>query len=133
MQILAINKEYFNSLKAKCPGISMLDLYGDIIYFDARVNPTLERVVAWARDNIFYDLFDNPKQVVEEEYIFIDESMYRKMFDWLEGVVKNTTLLDFVSNPDLLSEAELWVRVYRQFLDADVDFSEEVLIYRISL
>jgi hypothetical protein len=138
ISIVALKRTKLNEMQTKYPGYKLEHLYEDFFlesHSDENdSNPFGTWIASLSRD-IFKDFFKQIGFFIKyEELMVIDEITYKRMFQWLEKKLKDTTLMDLVNAE--VDPCDLWlidlIMVYKDMKKTNMDFNEDIIIIEYS-
>ncbi|WP_373266177.1 hypothetical protein [Hungatella hathewayi] len=138
INIVALKRSKLNEMQMKYLGYQLEHLYEDFFLESHSGENDTNQFGTWiaslSRD-IFKDFFEQVGFSIKyEELMVIDEVTYKRMFQWLEKKLKDTTLMDLVNaeidpcDPGLVD----LIMVYKDMKRTNMDFNEDVLIIEYS-
>lgn len=138
INIVALKRTKLNEMQTKYPGYKIEYLYEDFFIESHSGENDTNQFGTWiaslSRD-IFKDFFEQIGFCIKyDELMVIDEITYKRMFQWLEKKLKDTTLMDLVNaemdpcNPGLID----LIMVYKDMKKTNIDFNENIIIIEYS-
>lgn len=101
IDIVALKRAKLNEMQMKYPGYKLEHLYEDFFlesHSDENDTNQFGTWIASLSRDIFKDFFEQIGFFIQyEELMVIDEITYKRMFQWLEKKLKDTTLMDLVN------------------------------------
>lgn len=138
INIVALKRTKLNEMQMKYPGYKLEHLHEDFFiesYSDENDTNQFGTWIASLSRDIFKDFFEQIGFFVQyEELMVIDEITYKRMFQWLEKKLKDTTLMDLVNaemdpcDPGLID----LIMVYKDMKKTNMDFNEDIIIIEYS-
>lgn len=134
MDLGVYKKKTLKRLQKEIPECSLSDLYSSCLFAwmypeEYEIPKDKEaRCICSLNIDVFEGFFD--KSVENDDTIIIDKDTYSKMLKWLENKLKSTTAYDFIRNPDYEYEVPIWIVAYKNMMKEEIDFDNEVVIFR---
>lgn len=101
----------------------------------AKLNEMQMKYPGYKLEHLYEDFFEQIGFFIQyEELMVIDEITYKRMFQWLEKKLKDTTLMDLVNaemdpcDPGLID----LIMVYKDMKKTNMDFNEDIIIIEYS-